>query len=54
MPELDPTRALVEAYMPDAPEAEKQALCTELRELFDALYQSFIEEERFDQTGGAW
>lgn len=48
MPEKDPTRALVEAYMPDAPEPEKQALIAELRELFDALYQSFIESERFD------
>jgi hypothetical protein len=52
MPEKNPTRDLVEAYMPDAPEAEKEALVTELRELFDVLYQSFVESERFDGMAG--
>lgn len=51
MSETDKTRALVEAYIPDAPEAEKQALVAELRELFDVLYQSFVEAERFDGIG---
>lgn len=49
MPKNDATRALVDAYMPDAPEREKQALVAELRELFGALYQSFVESERFDE-----
>lgn len=39
---------IVEAYIPDASFAEKLALTQEFWALFDALYATFQERERFD------
>jgi hypothetical protein len=39
---------IVEAYIPDASFAEKLALTQEFWGLFDALYSTFLESERFD------
>ena len=39
---------IVEAYIPDASFEEKLALTHEFWALFDALYTTFQEQERFD------
>lgn len=39
---------IVEGYIPDASFAEKLALTRELWSLFDALYKSYLRQERFD------
>jgi hypothetical protein len=41
---------IVEAYIPDADISEKLLLTKEFLALFDALYQSFQEQERFDSS----
>lgn len=42
---------IVEAYIPDASFEEKLALTHEFWALFDALYLTFQEQERFDSQG---
>ena len=39
---------IVEAYIPDGHVAEKLALTAEFWALFDVLYRTFQERERFD------
>ena len=41
---------IVEAYIPNAPIEEKQALTAEFWVLFDGLYASLKECERFDSN----